>query len=154
MPYKGLKNPSLGKPALTKEGTYEKCGKLPTGRQTMNHTVTFDKENGILRAQIIGGLDTEQSVQIMDLAQELLKNKPKHVLICDVSKSPFTVLDKPTRKVLKQRGLDLGWDRIAFIGADPTTKMMARIIVALWGKAKSTKFFASEKEAVDWLKEN
>ena len=72
-----------------------------------------------------------------------------------VDLSNATPLNKKTRQAMKEEEdkVTEGTDKMAFIGASPAIRMVAKIVMKL-SKNKNVAFFKSEEAALDWFKLN
>ncbi len=117
----------------------------------MKHEIFFDDTAGILRMKIGGALTPEEAEESFVMAKKLLEGKAPRYILTDLSRHEGN-LDKATRQALKEKGLDVDFDKQAFVGTSPMTRMMGKMIMAMLGKSKKTGFFGSEAEALTWLK--
>ena len=60
-------------------------------------------------------------------------------------------LDRKVRNIITAEATKVVWGKIAIIGAKAYLRMFAKIAIKILKKDKDTKFFDSEKEAIDWL---
>ncbi len=117
----------------------------------MKHEVFFDETAGVLRMIIGGAITPAEAEESFIIAKRLLEGKSPRYILTDLSQHDGT-MDKATRQAIKERGLDVDFDKQAFIGTSPMTRMMGKMIMAMLGKSKKTGFFGSESEALTWLK--
>lgn len=119
----------------------------------MEHAVWWDEDNGCVRIRVVGELLPEHAETNMEQAAVLLTSRAPRLLVIDYSQSPG-VVSSATREVLERRGEAIDYDRLAFYGMGNFNRIVARIIIALLGRAHKTGFFATEAEALTWLREN
>jgi len=119
----------------------------------VKYEVKKDKENGLLRLVIYSSLvkaDVDELMPIM--AAELDKMKRRLVLV-DMSqdKNPSS-MSKEARKAYKEHAAAINTEKVAMVGANPVTRMTAKIALSVLGQSDRTRFFKSEEEAFVWLK--
>lgn len=118
----------------------------------MKYKIWFDEESGMLKSEIYETFDAETSSSFFD---EMLNNyTPDQQRYCLISlgNNAQDMIDKETRRISKEKGSNLKWEKIAVYGAKPVLRMLAKIILKAIGKAKDTQFFETEEEAFAWLK--
>ena len=112
----------------------------------------FDEELGVLRFVVYRAFDADTARVFMD---EILNypEEQQRYLMASFGKDAQKVVDKETRQIIREKGKENKWRKIAIYGAKPGLKMLAKIVVtAAFGRGKETEFFLEEKEAVDWMK--
>ena len=119
----------------------------------MEHKVYYDEEHEIGCMEIRGDLNKEDAGELVSQTDKILAGKEKRYLIIDLSSSPTLKMDKETRRVIQEMGAKFDLARIAFVGATPSTRMLAKIMMAVMGKGKDCKFVNSYEETYAWLKE-
>jgi hypothetical protein len=62
-------------------------------------------------------------------------------------------MDKETRKEFSKAQETARLDKIAMFGANPMTRMTAKVVEVVTGNAGRSKFFKTEAQALAWLKE-
>lgn len=117
----------------------------------MKHHIFFDEAAGVLRMKIGGTLTPDEAEESFIIAKRLLEGKTPRYILTDLSGHEGN-LDKATRQAIKERGLDVDFDKQAIVGTTPVTRMIGKMIMAMLGKSKNTGFFGSEDEALTWLK--
>jgi hypothetical protein len=116
------------------------------------HKVWFDEEKKVLYYTINGnycGSEHREFLKLYPKAFEGINGK-----FALVNLTNATPLSKETRRSMKEEEekISEGTDKMAFIGASPAIRMIAKIVMKL-SKNKNVAFFRSEKEALDWFKE-
>ena len=117
----------------------------------MKHEVFFDEAAAVLRMKIGGTLTPDEAEESFMLAKRLLEDKKPRYILTDLSHHEGN-LDKATRQTLKEKGLDVDFDKQVLVGTSPVTRMMGKMIMAMLGKSKKTGFFGTEAAALTWLK--
>jgi hypothetical protein len=117
----------------------------------MKHEIFFDEAKGVLKMKIGGTLTPQEVSESFDIARKLLEGKTPRYILTDLSRHEGN-LDKATRQAIKEKGLDVEFDRQAFVGTSPVTRMMGKMLMAMLGKSKTPGFFETEAEAIVWLK--
>lgn len=118
----------------------------------MKHRVYYEQENGVLRVEIVGELMYEEASPIIHTIQKELAVREHGYILADMSRTPSFQLDRKTRKILQEEAVTLNLDKIAIVGANPVIRMLAKVLVTVIGRGKSSQFFKTDKEALAWLK--
>jgi hypothetical protein len=118
-----------------------------------NHKAWFDDDKEVLYYSINGeysGLEHREFLKLYPIAFKGVNGK---FAIVDLSKA--TPLNKKTRQAMKEEEEKVteGTDKMAFIGASPAIRMVAKIVMKL-SKNKNVAFFKSEEKALEWFKMN
>jgi len=97
---------------------------------------------------------TEQDVhELMKLAETKFEGKEIDYSLIDLSEATSEPVTKGTREAFKKYADSLVYKKVAVVGANPSTRMLAKIALAVAGKSKIAKFFKTQEEALVWLKE-
>jgi len=120
----------------------------------MNLSAYYDDRNGVVRMKIPSDthFDEKASPLFMKELGKLFEGKRYHYLLCDVSESSNTPPSRKVRRWMTEEAAKIGLDRIAIVGSNNVTRMIARIMFAAIGKSSSTQFFVNETSALEWLK--
>lgn len=118
----------------------------------MKHKVWYDTEAEAVRMEIQGALSPEQTVELLHQVETALTGKEKRYCVNDFSKSLSFKIDRKTRKALQEMWVKINIDKMAFVGTTPATRMLAKVMMAVMGKAKNARFVDSCEEALVWLK--
>jgi len=120
----------------------------------MNYKIWFDEDTYAVFLKIIKMPEEEDVNGFMTEAMKLYEGKERRYAVVDLSDNPPGLLDKPARKAFRLFAESIDFDRIVMFGGKPVIRMMAKVAVSALGKLKITKFFETEKEAINWLKED
>lgn len=97
---------------------------------------------------------TEQDVNsLMELANTEYKDKDIHYCLIDMSQATSEPVSKAAREVFKKYADSLTYKRVAVVGATPSTRMLAKVALAVVGKSKVARFFKTEEDALHWFSE-
>jgi len=118
----------------------------------VKHKVWYDAEAEAVRMEIQGDLSPEQTVELVHQVEAALTGKEKRYCVNDLSRSPSFKIDRKTRKALQEMWVKIDIDKMAFVGTTPATRMLAKVMMAVMGKAKNARFVDSCEEALAWLK--
>ena len=111
----------------------------------------FDKESGILRSNIYKSFDPESTTAFFDEISSYTEEQQRYFLAF-LGEDAQDIIDKETRRLVREKGKQTKWEKIAVYGAKPGLRMMAKIIATAIGRGRDTKFCTDEKEALGWLK--
>lgn len=117
--------------------------------------ITYDDENDIVRVRILEAIGGEDIEALSMQFQNAVKGKSRRYVLIDLSASEgFTtqVMTKELRDTYKKIASLMESDRSAIFGASPSVRMIAKIALTVTGKSKTTRFFITMEEALDWLK--
>jgi hypothetical protein len=114
--------------------------------------VRFDDEHGVARVKMTGAPTVSEVSTGLDEVEEMLKDRSPKLILSDLT-GQKTGVDKETRQVIKEKGMAIGFDRHAFVGVSPATRMVAKVLMAVLGQSKKTKFFGETDRALEWLTE-
>jgi hypothetical protein len=118
----------------------------------MNYKITYDEELGVARFKVLAMLTAEDVNEYIPGLNKLLEGKEHRYVLGDLSENPPGLLDSAARKAFKSQAKSLDCDKIAFFGAEPAVRMLAKTAVFALGMSNITKFFKTEEEALHWLK--
>lgn len=120
----------------------------------MKWKLWFDEQTKLVRVKVFSALTKEEAETLMSDIENLIEEKGILRGIMDLSESEaITNLSKEVRDVYKKHAMTLPLDKAAIIVTSPAIRMIAKIVIKTLGKSTSARFFASEKEALEWLKE-
>lgn len=120
--------------------------------EEMNYTIRYDEEHDALYVKTLAMLTAEDVHEMIPKIKEIFKGKGHRRVIGDISQNPAGLLSKDARNAFRSFADELVFDKIAIIGANPATRMIAKIALQVMGRANVSRFFQSEEEALDWLK--
>ncbi len=120
-----------------------------------NFILSYDDDNDILYLKILGSIEREDLQKLTSRFNELFEGKPRRYVLTDMSESitlDSKVMTKQMRETYREFSDLLNADRSAIVGASPSMRMVAKIVLAITGRSKDTKFFNAKEEALSWLK--
>lgn len=112
----------------------------------------YDEENGVLWLEIFDKFETEDVGSFFNSAKGFTPEQRRYLSVKISSERGQIIPEKEGRQLLKKGAASLDLYKIAICGAKPAVRMFGRIAATALGRAKDTKFFATEEEAVAWLK--
>jgi hypothetical protein len=119
----------------------------------MTHKVFFDEQKDVVRMFLIGDVTVEDAASIASALGAIPAEKRKHILI-DVSETRTSALmRKDVRTAMSEKFKPLGRNKTAIVGASPAIRMLVKALTAMIGTSDLNQYFASEEEALVWLKE-
>lgn len=117
-----------------------------------NYEMWFDEENGVLKVRTLAMLERNDVDEIISKIAEFYEGKEHRYLMGDLSDNPSGLLSKGARTAFKENADNFAVDKIAIIGANPSTRMIAKIALTIMGKSNIASFFKTKEEALTWLK--
>lgn len=117
--------------------------------------VRYDEENEVLRIKFTEVWTEEDIPAFFERMGKLFEGRPRRVVLGDVSEAKPQNYSKEFRKMIADESARLGFEKTAVLGANSILRMMAKILLAVLKNKlpMKAKFFNSEEEALDWLKE-
>lgn len=123
--------------------------------EAMKHQFWYDEEKDVLRERIIGTLTEEDVPEFLAKVKELFEGRKRRRAIIDLTQASKQIYSKKAREMLSEGSAKLGYDeKIAFVGADPSIRMMARVLISgakILGKPITAQFFKNDEDALVWL---
>jgi len=119
------------------------------------YELSYNEEEDILHLKIMGVMESEDIRELMPRLQKMFEGKARRYAIVDMSESvqlDSKIMTKEMRETYKEMGNLMDADKSVIIGATPVLRMIARIVIAITGKAKTTQFFKTKEEGLAWLK--
>ena len=115
------------------------------------YRIWWDENKGIARARAFGVLDQEAAEGIRQATESMAEEHGEEIdWLIDLSQ--MTKATSRARKILSEATGHPSIRRYAFVGASIFLRTVANFIAAAAGQ-KNTRHFATEEEALDWLRE-
>jgi len=118
----------------------------------MKYKLWFDEDKGVLYIKTFGMLSKPEIDRLMAEIKKSFEGKTHRYILANVSDSPVELIDKEARQIYRKYAPEANFEKIAIVGASPTTRMIAKVAIAVFGKTDITRFFKDEDEAFVWLK--
>jgi len=115
------------------------------------YTLEFIPDGKIVRLKTLAPVMGDDVRQMMDVLGKKYHEEGYRSILCDLSEGGSELVTKDSRKAFKETAGELDFDKIAMFGASPVMRMAAKVILAITGQSKKTKFFKAEDEARAWL---
>lgn len=112
--------------------------------------VTLDEALGIVRMKLFGAPSSAQLRESFVTLRELLPRCRPRLLLIDGGGVPSVTAEM--RGVIGEEAKTVEFDRQAIIGIRPAERVFARIVAKITGMSQRMQFFATEDEAVRWLR--
>ncbi|MBD3284763.1 hypothetical protein GF359_00340 [candidate division WOR-3 bacterium] len=116
------------------------------------YTLEFIPDGKIVHLRTLAPVMGEDVRQMMAVLEKKYHEEGYRSILCDLSEGGSELVTKDSRKAFKETAGELDFEKIAIFGASPVMRMAAKIILAITGQSKKTRFFNTEDEAVAWLK--
>ena len=116
----------------------------------MKHKIWYDEKKGVVHTQIIGDLFTAEASSMLQIYNELLKDKPYRQVLLDVS-AAGTLESRETRAAANKVLADAEISDVAYIGASSVNRMLAKVMMKLGALKTKGDFFKSTEEGLKWL---
>lgn len=116
----------------------------------MEHKIYYESENDALRIQIIGAFSYDDAARILPmLKSEIAAGHTR--MVADIAQSPKLTMDRETRRFMQEKGSEITFDKMAFVGASPITRIICKVIMSVLGRSRDTAFFNRCDDAIEWL---
>jgi hypothetical protein len=116
-----------------------------------NFKIRWDKNEKIVKAQAFGELDETAALGILEQTERMAQQHGDKInWIIDLSQ--MTKATSNARKILAKVSGHPSIHKYAFFGASIFIRTVANFIISSAGQ-KNTKHFATEEEALKWIKE-
>lgn len=112
----------------------------------------YDEKEGILRVDVLDTFDGETTFEFFTSMNEKYTPEQQRYCLIYMAEAAQRLVDKEVRRVAREKGALLKWDKLAIWGAKPGLRMVAKIVLTAIGKGNDTQFFENEQEAFSWLK--
>lgn len=120
----------------------------------MKHIVFFDEKIDAIRMNFKGLFEPQDAEEFFPLTKMMCEGRDHCYILCDFKDGGAEVpKDKEYRQWLSRMYTEAGFDKIAIINTHPTMRMLAKIVLSAIKQARNVKFFKTEEEALQWLKE-
>ncbi|MBN2379295.1 STAS/SEC14 domain-containing protein [candidate division WOR-3 bacterium] len=119
------------------------------------YILSYDDKDNILYLKILGVMEIENIRELMPRFNKMFEGKPRRYALVDMSESvqmDTSVMTKEMRDAYKELGNMMDADKAAIVGATPVLRMIAKIVIAITRRAKTTQFFKTKEDAVSWMK--
>jgi hypothetical protein len=116
------------------------------------HRVKYDPSRKVLYLKVNGDYHGQEHREFLNLYKIVFRGKNRERFAL-VDLNDATPLDRKTRRAMKdeEEKLSEGTDKMAFTGASPAIRMIAKLYMK-FSKNKDVGFFKTEEEALSWLK--
>ena len=119
----------------------------------LRHKIYYDDENELVRIVHYDNVTADDARFIVNAVSQLLEGKQKRYMLDDATRMTLVKMDKETRNEFSKAQEVARLDKIAMFGANPMTRMIAKVVGIVTGNAGRSRFFRTEEEALHWLKE-
>lgn len=122
--------------------------------ELMRHISKYDENKVVLHIRYIGGVTTDEHLQIAERAEELPLEKSQPGLI-DLSDAKTLQVDRNTGRKVTDMINKIGIEeaRTAIVEASPLMRFIMNMYFSMIKQGIKTKFFDTCEEALTWLKE-
>jgi hypothetical protein len=117
----------------------------------MKHKMSYDDEIAVLHLDIIGAFSRDDALEILPRIKKYSEGKEHFSMLADISQSPSLTMDRQTRRMLQKEGMSIEFDKMAFVGASPFTRIICKVIMAVLGKSKEIQFCSTCEEGFAWI---
>lgn len=117
----------------------------------MKYDMSYDEKNKVLRAEVYEKFDAQTGVAFFKDFKSYSDEQQRY-LLANIYEPAQKLVDKETRRTMRENAKGLKWEKIAIIGAKASLRMVVKIVLTAAGKGKETQFFDAEEDALAWLK--
>lgn len=110
-------------------------------------------DNEIIRITLSGIHTQEDAINLIKKVDEFLLSNKSGLVLTDMSQ-----VEKPTSGARKIHANNIkndkgNYKKLAFFGASVMNRVMANFIIKASGRGEKARYFETEIEAIEWLKE-
>ena len=116
----------------------------------MEHRVFHDKDHSVLRVVFVGEVDADSYIEVVERVNALPESERMRTLV-DLTETRAPSWDRATRQALADHSLETPGSKMAVFGASSLARIIAKMMVVALGVTETTRFFATEAEALEWL---
>jgi len=116
----------------------------------MEHTITYSDEHQLLHHRICGEYSTEDAIRYGKEYQSMLEGKPYKHLIVDLREAG-KMESRETRSIINQTLNDAGITHVVYVGANATTRMIAKVLMKLGSLKADSDFGKDFDDAIQWI---
>jgi hypothetical protein len=111
------------------------------------------EDDGIIRITLYGIHTQEDAINLIKKVDEFLLSNKSGLVLTDMSQ-----VEKPTSGARKIHANNIkndkgNYKKLAFFGASVMNRVMANFIIKASGRGEKARYFETEIEAIEWLKE-
>jgi hypothetical protein len=118
----------------------------------MEHRVFYDKDHGVMRVAFVGEVNAKSYIAVVERVNAFPEAERMRTLV-DLTQTTAPSWDRATRQALADHSVDTPGSKMAVFGASPLVRIVAKMMVVALGQTDTTRFFASESDALKWLAE-
>jgi hypothetical protein len=117
----------------------------------MEHKIYFDKEANAMCVEVIGEFKPSDVGATFEMLDKEFEGKDYYRLLIDLSQSNGS-LSTAAQRMLGEKLKAKNSSKIAFVITRPSSRMIARVVVAVSGGSDNKGFFKSRDQAQTWMK--
>lgn len=118
----------------------------------MEHKTCFNEDANAMCVDVIGEFQSSDVDCTFEILDKQFEGKDYYRLVIDLSQSNGN-LSAEARRLLSEKLKAKRSARIAFVITRPTSRMIARVVVALSKSSHEKGFFKDKARALAWLKQ-
>jgi hypothetical protein len=118
----------------------------------VKYKVWYNEEVDALYIQTFERLTKDDVGGIMDRVNAELEGRQRRYVVVDLSEGSSDMVDREARKAFKGIANPYDFEKLAVFGANPSVRMLAKVVLAITGVSSKTRFFKTEAQAIRWLK--
>lgn len=118
----------------------------------MKYKVWYNEEVEALYIQTFERLTKDDVGEIMARVNATLEGRQRRFVMVDLSEGSSDMVDKEARQAFKEIADPDDFEKLAVFGANPSVRMLAKVVLAITGVSSKTRFFKTEAQALRWLK--
>jgi hypothetical protein len=117
----------------------------------MEHKTNFNEDANAMCVDVIGEFKSSDVDTTFEILDKRFEGKDYYRLLIDLSQSNGS-LSPEARRQLSEKLKAKHSAKIAFVITRPTSRMLARVVVALAKSSHEKGFFKNKTQALAWLK--
>ncbi len=119
----------------------------------VKYRLWFDDEHDVAYLKVFDSLGERDIRELMALTKEIFDGRKHCRILCDLTESSAGLISRGVRRAFKENANIVDYEKITLVGANPSMRMVAGVILTITDTVSKTRFFKTEAEALAWLKE-
>jgi len=98
--------------------------------------------------------DEKESMELLRVIMKLCEENNPRGLLLDTKGNATKKPSREYRRWMREHGKSFNFEKNAILVESVRTQTLARIVLAMIGQSRNTKFFDNKEEAINWLRES
>jgi len=122
------------------------------GELNVKYKLWFDDAHDVAYLKVFDPLGERDIRELMPLTKEIFDGREHCRILCDLTEGSAGLISRGARRAFKENANIVDYEKIAMVGANPSMRTVAGVILTITDAVSRTRFFKTEAEALAWLK--